>query len=104
MSNSQYHRTETLEINPVPLAIKDTILEETVCQDLSLTEINVSPDELYSCRRLKKKDQAILKFKGRKHRQNVLCNRKNLKSKRLELIQLKFSVKLFVNESLSHEN
>ena len=45
------------------------------------------------------------KIECRKHRQNnVLYNRKNLQSKELELTQLMFSSKLFVNESLSHEN
>ena len=104
VSNSQYHRRETLEINPVPSAIQDNVLEETVCQALSLTGINVSPDELHLCHRLNKKDRVIVKFKCRKHRQNVLYNRKNLQSKGLELTQLKFSSKLFVNESLSYEN
>ena len=56
------------------------------------------------CPRLNKKDRVIVKFKCRKHRQNVLYNRKNVQSKGLELTQLKFSGKLFVNESLSHEN
>ena len=64
----------------------------------------MSPDELHSCHRLNKKDRVIVKFKCRKHRQNVLYNRKNLQSKGLELTQLKFSGKLFVNESLSYEN
>ena len=45
VSNSQYHRRETLEINPVLSAIQDNILEETECQALSLTGVNVSPDE-----------------------------------------------------------
>ena len=104
VSNSQYHRRETLEINPVPSAIQDNVLEETVCQALSLTGINVSPDELHSCHRLNKKDRVIVKFKCRKHRQNVLYNRKNLQSKGLELTQLKFSSKLFVNETWFYNN
>ena len=49
VSNSQYHRRETVGINPVPSAIQDNILEEIVCQALSLTGIKVSPDELHSC-------------------------------------------------------
>ena len=44
VSNLQYHWVETLEISPVPLAIQD-VLEETVYQALSLTGINVSPDD-----------------------------------------------------------
>ena len=94
VSNSQYHRRETLEINPVPSEIQDNVLEETVCQALSLTGINVFPDELHSCHRLNKKDRVIVKFKCRKHRQNVLYNLKNLQSKGLELTQLKFSRKV----------
>ena len=53
---------------------------------------------------VEQKSLRIVKFKCRKHGQNVLYNRKNLQSKGLELTQLKFSGKLFVNESLSHEN
>ena len=94
VSNSQYHRRE-IEINPVPSSIRDNVLKETVCRALSLTGINVSPDELHSCHRLNKKDRVIVKFKCRKHRQNVLYNRKNLQSKGLELTQL--------NESLSYK-
>ena len=77
VSNSQYHRRETLEINPAPSAIQDNVLEEKVCQALSLTGINVSPDELHSCHRLNKKYRVIVKFKCRKHRQNVLYNGKD---------------------------
>ena len=55
VSNSQHHRRETLETNPVPSAIQDNVLEETVCQALSLTGIYVSPDELHSCHQLNKK-------------------------------------------------
>ena len=76
VSNSQYHRRETLEINPAPSAIQDNVLEKTVCQALFLTGINVSPDELHSCHRLNKKYRVIVKFKCRKHRQNVLYNGK----------------------------
>ena len=31
VSNSQCHRRETIEINPVLLTIQDSVLEETVC-------------------------------------------------------------------------
>ena len=91
-------------VMPVPLTIQNNALEETVCHVLSLTGINVRPHQLHSCHRLNKKDGVIVKFKCRKHRQNVLYNRRNLQSKGLELTQLKLSLKLFVNESLSQEN
>ena len=50
------------------------------------------------------KDQVIIKFKSRKQKQCVLSNRKTLQNKSLNLTQLKFSGKLFVSESMCHEN
>ena len=89
----QYCRRETLVI----IYFTDNILEETVYHALSLTGINVSPDQLHSCHWLNKKDQVIVEFNCRKHRQNVLYNPKNLQSQVLDLIQLHFLVKLFVD-------
>ena len=47
VSNSEYHRRETLEINHLPLNIQDNVLEEIVHHVVSPTEINVSPDQLH---------------------------------------------------------
>ena len=44
LSNAPYNRRETFEINPVPSDIADEILEQSVCQALSLTGISVEPD------------------------------------------------------------
>ena len=46
MNNTQYNRRETLEINPVLSDIADDVLEQSVCQVLSLTGISVEPDDL----------------------------------------------------------
>ena len=46
LNNAQYNRRETLEINPVPSDIADDILEQSVCQALSLTGISVEPNDL----------------------------------------------------------
>ena len=46
VSTSQYHRRETIEVNPVPTDIDDESLEESVCQALSLTGHKVTPDDL----------------------------------------------------------
>ena len=46
LNNAQYNRRDTLEINPVPSDIADDILEQSVCQALSLTGISVEPDDL----------------------------------------------------------
>ena len=46
LNNAQYNRRETLEINPVPSDIADDVLEQSVCQVLSLTGISVELDGL----------------------------------------------------------
>ena len=40
LNNAQYTRRETLQINPVPSDIADDVLEQSVCQALSLTGIS----------------------------------------------------------------
>ena len=72
LNNAQYNRKETLEINPVPSDIADDVLEQSVCQALSLTGISVEPDDLQACHRMRKKDQVIIKFKWRKQKHRVL--------------------------------
>ena len=104
LNNAQYNRRETLEINPVLPNIADDVLEQSVCQVLSLTGISVEPDDLQGCHRMRKKDCIIIKFKCRKQKHRVLLNSKTLQNKSLDLTQLKFSGKLFLNESMSHEN
>ena len=54
VTNSQYYRRETIEINPVPESLGDEILEENVCKALSLTGVNVTPEQLHPCHHLKK--------------------------------------------------
>ena len=102
--NAQYNRSETPEINPVPSDIADNVLKQSVCQALSLTGTSVEPDDLQACHCMRKKDRVIIKFKCRKQKHHVLLNRKTLQNKSLDLTQLKFSRKLFVNESMCHEN
>ena len=53
---------------------------------------------------MRKKDRVIIKFKCRKQKHCVLLNHKTLQNKSLNLTQLKFSGKLFVNEIMCHEN
>ena len=104
LNNAQYNRRETLTINPVPTDIADNVLEPSVCQVLSLTGISVEPDDLQACHHMRKKARIIIKFKCRKQKHHVLLNHKTLQNKSLDLTQLKFSGKLFVNESMCHEN
>ena len=104
LNNAQYNRRETLEINSVPSDIADDVLEQSVCQALSLTGTSVEPDDLQACHHMRKKDRVIIKFKCSWEKHRVLLNRKTLQNKSLDLTKLKFSEKLFVNESMCHEN
>ena len=98
VSNAQYHRRETLELNPVPQDIHDNVLEDTICKALSLIGHNVVPKHLHACHRMSNRDRVIVKFKDRKLKHNVQIKQKKLNQKSLELSRLKFSGKLFVRE------
>ena len=82
VSNAQYHRCESLEINPFPASIGDGFLENSICRALSL----------------------IVKFKCRKQERSILINKNNLGNKSDVLTQLNFYGRLFVSESKCHEN
>ena len=105
LNNAQYTKRETLEINPVSSDIADDVLEQSVYQAQSLTGISVGPNDLQACHSMRKNDRVIIiKFKCRKQKHRVILNRKTLQNKSLDLTQLKFSGKLFANESMCHEN
>ena len=76
LNNTQYNRRETHKINPVPSDIGDDILEQSLCQMLSLTGISVEPGNQQACHCMRKKDRVIIKFKH-----CVLLNRKTLQNK-----------------------
>ena len=78
LNNDQYNRRETLEINPMSSHIRDDLLEQSVCQALSLTGIWVEQNDMQACHRMKKKDQVMIKFKCRKQKHRVHSNRKSL--------------------------
>ena len=48
MAKSQYSRRETTELNLVPADITDDGLEENACKALSLTGVNVLPNDLHT--------------------------------------------------------
>ena len=104
VTNAQYHRRESMEVNPVPPSISDEDLELNICKALSLTGHEFKPGNLQACHRLKKIESVIKKFKCRRLKRRVLVNRKNLRNKSEDLRQLKFSGKLFISESMCHEN
>ena len=78
VTNAQYHRRESVEVNPIPPSITDEELELNISEAFSLTGLEVTPNDLQACHRLKKKESVIVKFKCRKLKQNVLVNWKNL--------------------------
>ena len=75
VTNAQYHRRESVEVNPVSPPTSDKELELDICKALSLTGHEVKPDDLQACHRLKKKKLVIVKFKSRKFKRTVLVNR-----------------------------
>ena len=44
--NAQYHRRESVEVNPVPPWVNDEELELKICKAFSLTGHEVKPDDL----------------------------------------------------------
>ena len=104
VTNAQYHRRESVEVNPILPPISDEELEVSICKALSLTGYVVKPNNLQACHRLKKKESVIVKFKCRKFKQKVLASGKNLRNKSEDLPELTFSGKLFIAESMCHEN
>ena len=53
----------------MPGEIHDDILEVSVCEVLSLTEVNVAPGDLHACLPMKRSDRVIIKFKCQKQKQ-----------------------------------
>ena len=104
VSNTHYHRKETLVLNPVPQDIHDNVLEDIICKALSLTGQEVVPEDLHASHRMSNRDRVIVKFKDKKLKHNVQIKCKNLHQKSLKLSRLKFSKKLFVSESMCFEN
>ena len=104
VSNVQYHRDESPEINPVSACIGDDVLESSIFTTLSVIGHEVKPDDLQAYHSLKKKDTVIVKFKCRKQKRSILINKKNLRNKSDVLTQLNFSGRLFVSKSMCHKN
>ena len=100
VTNSQYSRRETIELNPV----HEDVLEASICKALSLTEVNLVPEDLPACHGMKRAERVIVKSKCCYQEQSLIYKRKNLSTKSQELPNLKFSGRLFVSESMSHEN
>ena len=104
VTNSQYSRRETIELNPVPAEIREDVLEHSICKALSLIGVNLVLEDLQAFHQMKRSDRVIVKFKCCKKKQSLIYKCKNLGTKSQERNNLKFSERLFVSESMSHEN
>ena len=65
VTNSQYSKREKIELNPVPAEIHEDVLVDSVCKVMSLTGVNVVPEDLQACHRMKRSDRVTVKFKCR---------------------------------------
>ena len=101
-ANAQYSRRECLEIFGIPESVSNDDLEDKVCAILSEIDVNVSPDRIEACHRLKNK-RTIIKFSNRKDCINVLSNRKKLKNIDKDKLGFSEENKIYVNESLCPE-
>ena len=88
----------------MPAEIHDNVLEANVWKALSLTGINAIPEDLHACPQMERSDRLIIKFKCHKQKQSVMHICKNLGTKSQKHLNLKFPVRLFVGENMSHEN
>ena len=84
-------RRETTELSPVPSEIYEDV-EESVYKALSLTRINLFPEDLHVSHSMNRSNRVIIKFKCRKQKQSLLHKRKNLGTKSHELTNLEFSL------------
>ena len=99
-----FNKVDKKELNPVPAEIHQGVSENSICKTLSLTGVNVVPEDLQACHRMKRSDRVIVKFKSHKQKHSLVYKCKNLGTKSQELTNLKFLGRLFVSESMSHEN
>ena len=60
--------------------------------------------DIQVCHQMKNKEKVIIKFKGRKQRNEIVLKRKKLKSKAAELRALQYGQSMFINDNKYVEN
>ena len=60
VTDSWYSRRETIELNNVPAQIQEDVSQESVCKALSLTGVNVVPEDLHAFHRMKRSERVIV--------------------------------------------
>ena len=88
----------------MPAGILNDVFEASICKALSLTGVNIAPEDLHACHRMKRSDRVRIKFKCCKQKQSIMYKRKNLGTKSQEFPNLKFSGRLLVSKSMTLEN
>ena len=77
-------------MNLVPTEIHEDVLEESICKTLSLTAVNVIPEDLHACHCMKRPVRMIVKFKCHQQKQSSMYKGKNIVFKSQELMNLNF--------------
>ena len=77
VTDSWYSRRETIELNNVPAQIQEDVSEESVCKALSLTGVNVVPEDLHAFHRMKRSERVIVKLKCCKQKKSLMYNTKS---------------------------
>ena len=72
VTNFQYSRKKTIELKLAAADIYEDVLEESIRKALSLTRVNVVPEDLQACHRMKRSGRIIVKFKCRKQKQSLI--------------------------------
>ena len=98
-SNAQYSRRECIEVAGIPKNVSDGDLEQKVCDVFSSIGLDIKPDDIEACHRLRN-ERTIVKFLNRKKCMKILTNKKLLKDVKNEDLGFDDEVKLYVNESL----
>ena len=102
-ANAQYSRRECMEISGMPSSVGDNDLEEKVLKVFDKLDkfVPVTEDNVEACHRIKQgSDKLIIKLSKRKHCQQIMQVKKDLKNMDMRDIDLPVGTTLFLNESL----
>ena len=98
--NAQYLRRDTLEVVGIPVSVRDSVLEQKVCDMFQEIAMDICDCDIQACHRLKDKDRTIFKFTIRKDYLRILSVKRQLEGLDLAAVDLPEGTKISVNESL----
>ena len=98
--NAQYNRQENLEFSGIPESVPDHKLEKITIALMRKTGVEVAPDEIVDCHRLRNKKIVIARFVNRKYAQAALLKSKNLRGNTGDIIPNSI---IFMNRNLTPE-